>query len=252
MNEQSKAEILIFEKFARVCPYAIDENTIKKEEPPKPDISCNLSDGTPMAFELVECRDESLAQSEGDSGKLIMAQREHLNALPPEQKERFNIKFKNATIIVGFVDGISLIRRKRSISKIFDYLLTLENTPEGEFDLRCHQDLKDVVRWILIRRGKYSGPMFRVKAFTYFEEPAIKAIKKKFTKLDYEIKSRTELLAYYESQPEIFENEWLPSVQECVEIDIETSVFQRVWIYSISRDEVIYVYPSLEISNQSS
>jgi hypothetical protein len=53
MDQQAKNEIRIFKMFSKLTPYSIDINSIKKEKPPEPDISCNLSDGTKIAFELV-------------------------------------------------------------------------------------------------------------------------------------------------------------------------------------------------------
>lgn len=239
-----KKEIRIFEKFASLAPYPIDRNSIKSEDPPKPDISCNLLDGTTIAFELVECIDESIAQSFYDSLKLRKAFCDELENLPKEKKEKLKANFRNASIYIAFIRGISFNKKKSSIPIILDYLLTLGNIAEGKFNLRSHKNLNGVVRWINVSRGNFTGPEFDIEAVTSFGEPAKKRIKKKFEK-KYETEHKIDLLAYYELQPEIPENNWLPSVREFVKNNIKSSRFQRVWIYSTTQNRIIFVYPAL-------
>lgn len=243
MNQQAKNEIRIFKKFARLCPYSIHLNSITKKEPPEPDISCNLSDGSTIAFELVECIDNSIAQSIYDSSKLKKTFDDKLERLLQERKERFKVNFRNALIYIAFIKRISANKKMLSIPTILDYLLTLESTAEGKFDLRSHPDLKNIVRWISIKRGKFAGPIFNVEAVTFFAEPAKERVEDKFKK-QYKTKCKTDLLAYYELQPELPENHWLPSVQDFVKNNIKTSVFRRAWIYSVTKNKIIFVYPS--------
>jgi hypothetical protein len=245
MDQQAKNEIRIFKMFSKLTPYSIDINSIKKEKPPEPDISCNLSDGTKIAFELVECIDDSIARSVYDSRNLKEAFYDKLKKLSKGKKNLPTTNFKNASIYIAFSRGVSVIKKRSAIPKIFDFLLTLENTAQGKFSFRSYRDLKDLVRWIYIQRGEFAGPIFDIEAATSFADPAKERIEGKFRK-NYEIKCKTELLAYYELQPELPEETWLPKVKEFVEQNISTSAFRRVWIYSISRNKIIFVYPPLE------
>jgi len=242
--EELRDEIRIFKKFAKLVPYPIDPNSIMYERPPKPDISCTLSDRITIAFELVECVDKSMAQSISDSLKLPKIFYDELENLPEERRETFKVNFRDASIYVPFFRGASINKRRSSIPVIFDYLLTLESTAEGKFDLRSHPDLKSIVRWISIKRGKFAGPIFRIEAVTFFAERAKECVEDKFKK-QYKTKYKIDLLAYDERQPEIPENNWLPSVREFVENNIKCSVFQRVWIYSATKNRIIFVYPAL-------
>lgn len=235
-------EIRVFKKFAKLAPYPIDLNSIKSEDPPKPDISCNLLDGTTIAFELVECVDKSIAQSFYDSLNLKEAFDNELKNLSKGRKGRLKTNFKNALIYVAFIRKISFNKKKSSISTILDYLLTLGNMAEGKFNLRSHRDLKEVVRWINVSRESFAGPKFDIEAVTSFGEPAKERIEVKFKK-KYKTKYKIDLLAYYELQPEIPENNWLPSVREFVKNNVKTSIFQRVWIYSTTQNKIIFVHP---------
>ena len=62
-NQQLRDEEAVFLKFVEKCPYPIQRNTIRNGQPPEPDILCELMDGTPVNFELVECVDNSVAKS---------------------------------------------------------------------------------------------------------------------------------------------------------------------------------------------
>jgi hypothetical protein len=241
MKQQAEIEIHIFKKFARLYPHPIRLNSITKKEPPEPDISCNLTNGSTMAFELVECIDNSMAQSFYSSLKLKKTFDDGLKKLSQAIKERFKESFRNALIFVAFNKEISDVKKMVSIPTILDYLLTLKATAEGKFNFGFHQDLRDVVRYILISRG-IVGPIFDVEGGGFFADPCRERIQDKFEKT-YEIKSKTELLAYYELQPELRESFWLPSVQEFVENNIEKSVFQRVWVYSVTKNKIIFFHP---------
>jgi hypothetical protein len=230
--------------FSKIALYPIDLSSIKKKEPPGPDIFCNLLDGTKIAFELVECIDVSIARSVYDSLNLKRVFYDNLKNLPKEKKKIFTLNFKNASIYVAFSKETSFIKKKSAISKIFDFLLTLKNTANGKFNFSSYRDIRGVVRWIYIQRGEFAGPIFDIEAATSFADPAKEYIKRKFKK-KYKIKCMTELLAYYELQPELPQNHWLPNLREFIENNIKTSVFQRVWIYSIAQNKIIFVYPPI-------
>lgn len=242
MNQQAKNEIRIFNKFARVCPYQIDIDSITKKESPEPDISCKISDGRIIAFELVECIDERIARSNYGSPKLTQGFRDELEKLPKEKKERFEGVFRSSLISVTFSKKISTNKKMLSIPLIFDYLLTLGDAPYGKFNPGSYSGLKNVVDCIVIKNaGRLT---FDVKDPTFFADRTRECIEGKFRK-KYGIRSETDLLVYYELQYEFSKNYWLPSVQEFVQNNIKDSVFQRVWIYSVTNNEIMFVYPAL-------
>jgi len=84
MNQlsQGKREVQIVKKFADICPYKIDVTSVKKENPPKPDIYCKLKDGTELYFELVECLDNPIAKTPSDQVSLKYLLDDEKNKLP--------------------------------------------------------------------------------------------------------------------------------------------------------------------------
>ena len=64
-DRHKKREITIFEAFAKICDLPIRLDTIKKKNPPKPDIQCEVSGKGLLAFELVELIDRNFANMFG-------------------------------------------------------------------------------------------------------------------------------------------------------------------------------------------
>jgi len=127
MNQlsQGKREIKIFKKFADICPCRIYINSIKKKDPPEPDIFCKLENGLELSFELVECLDNSIAKTTSDQVSLKYFLDDEKNKLPLCKRMRFKWKYKNALIYIAFNEKLQLIKRKRSIPYLIDFLLNL-------------------------------------------------------------------------------------------------------------------------------
>lgn len=243
MDEQAKNELRVFKKFARVCPYPIDFGSIEKRRPREPDIFCKFRDGRPITFEISECIDEGIAHSIYDPLKLRQAFDTELEKLPKREKQRIKTNFCDALISVAFYRDISEHKKKNSIKKIIDYLLSLKNRSKVEFDLKSQPSLKGIVRRISIRRG-FGGLSFNVEPEAiWFSNPVGEQIKTKFNKTYKPECDRVELLCYYELQPELPEDRWLPKAKDFVEVNLKSSIFQRVWIYSVTQNKIIYVYP---------
>ncbi len=244
-SDKDRREIEVCKKFAPHFPLPIAMNSIQKRKPAEPDILCCLEDGTKIAFELVEIIDESLARRTFSANNLKCAFDDHLDNLPTNVKAQFKQKYGNALIYIAFEDKVSATKRRNSVPIIFEFLLTLDGKAEGKHTLSSHNDLGRAVRWVNISRGCFAGPCFDVEAFFgSFAEPAYNRIKDKFAKQYCPKSSIVELLAYYELQPELPKNYWLPSLKHFLEGNLKNSVFNRVWVYSVSQDEIHYVYPA--------
>lgn len=239
---QGKREIQIFKKFTNECPYKINLTSVKKENPPKPDIYYRLEDGTELYFELVECLDNSIAKTTSNQISLKYLLDDEKNKLPLCKRIRFKRKYKNALIYIAFNEKLPLIRRKRSIPYLIDFLLNLnENQIEKEeIEINGCPEIK----WFNIQRGDFVGPMFHVEGVTFFGVSILKEIRDKFNK-EYATKNKIDLLAYYSLQPEIPENHWLPETADYIKDNITNSPFNRVWIYSHTKNKILFFYPNL-------
>jgi hypothetical protein len=239
---QGKREIQIFKQFTDVCPYKINLTSVKKENPPKPDIYCKLKDGTELYFELVECLDNSIAKTTSDQVSLKYLLDNEVNKLSLYKKTRFKRKYNNAFIHIAFNKKLPLIKRRRLIPGIIDFFLNLnENQIKKE---KIEINNSHGIKWLKISRGVFVGPMFRVEGVTSFGVSILKEIKDKFNK-KYITKNKIDLLAYYALQPEILKNRWLPEAANYIKDNINNSPFKRVWIYSYTKNKIIFLYPDL-------
>lgn len=244
MAKQRDNETNIFTRFAMLCPYKIDLDSIEQRDPPEPDISCNLSNGNTIAFELVESIDESLAKSFYDAFNLKQAFMDALEKMPIEKSILFNSNFQNASFYISFALGLTARKKNGLIPTILDHLLALEKTYEGTIDIHHILELNKTVRNIVVSRGRYVGPLFEIAAGGSFGEPCLYRVREKFNKKYKEV-SDMELLVYFELQPGIPLDHWLPQVEKFIRENIRETKFKRVWIYSVSKNKLIYIYPKI-------
>ncbi len=245
MNQfnQGKREIQIFKKFMDECPYKINLTSVKKENPPKPDIYCKLKDGTELYFELVECLDNSIAKTTSDQVSLKYLLDEEVNKLSFCKRIKFNQKYKNAFIYIVLNERLLLIKRKKSIPYIIGFLLNLNENQIKKDKIQI--GVCPGIKRLKISQGSNIEPIFRVGGFTSFSEPILRKITDKFKK-EYKTKNnKIDLLAYYAFQPEIPENHWLPKTADYIKDNIANLPFKRVWIYSYTKNKIIFLYPNL-------
>ncbi len=244
MNQlsQGKREIQIFKQFSEVCPYKINLISVKKENPPKPDIYCKLKDGTELYFELLECLDNSIAKTTSNQIFLKHLLDDEKNKLPLCKRMRFKRKYKDALIYIAFNEKLPLIKRKRSIPYLIDFLSNLNKNQIKKKEIEI--DDCPGIKWFNIQRGVFVGPMFHVEGVTFFGVSFLKEIKDKFNK-KYTATNKIDLLAYYSLQPEISKNHWLPETVDYIQDNIANSPFNRVWIYSFTKNKILFLYPDL-------
>ena len=243
MGQKEKNELRVFEKFAEICPLKIDADSIEIRKPPEPDIFCKLHDGNPIAFEIVQCIDEDIAHNVYDTLIQKSALDVEFEKLQSQQKQEIEAKLSDAYIGVDFYKSISKNVRQSAIPIIFEFLLTLKDQVNGEISFKQHPELKGIVQHIIISRGFDNGPLFGIEPSPiWFSNPIVNQVKTKFNK-KYESIYIIELLCYYELQPELPENRWLPQLEAFVSKQIRRSPFSRIWVYSVIQNRIIYVYP---------
>jgi len=157
---------------------------------------------------------------------------------------RFKRKYKNALIYIAFNEKISLIRRKRSIPYIIGFLLNLNENQIKKDKIQI--GVCPGIKRLKISKGSNIEPIFRVGGFTSSGEPILRKITDKFKK-EYKTKNnKIDLLSYYAFQPEIPENHWLPETADYIKDNISNSPFNRIWIYSYTKNKILFLYPDLK------
>jgi hypothetical protein len=236
-SNQSKEELKIFRRFAKHYPYKIRMDSIKKRKPPEPDILCELINGKKIAFELVQCLDEKIAKTIEDAITLKKQTDLLIQRLSEKDKNKFLDKYSNAIITINFNNKYSLIKRKSVIPDLLKYLLETPKTLNGEV---ISPISSKVLEDINIEKCSVNGPIIMVPpSATFFADPSLKLIKNKFLQ-SYKTPCKIELVAYYSLQPEIPINHFLDDFINYVKKNIEKSQFERVWLYSYTKDTILY------------
>lgn len=200
-------------------------------------IKTNFSDAD---ISISFCRDASINKRLRSIGKIF----DYLLAVRKEKEGMFCLTKETFRRHVSQVD-YSAARRNDSLehklsegmkAQVGDYLIYLK--PDKK--------LEKILEYVHIKRDNFNGLRFDIKPPPkWFSNPVVERIKTKFLDKTYKTEGRTELLCYYELQPELPKDRWLPEVKDFVNTNLKNSIFHRVWIYSVTRNKTIYVYPSI-------
>jgi hypothetical protein len=110
-------------------------------------------------------------------------------------------------------------------------------TVSQSFDLKIPKKLKDDVKRItFFLPGLSGGPSFDITEAVWISHPIEKRVRDKIKK-KYITQHITELLVYYELQPKLPDNRILVELDF---IDLQNTIFRRLWIYSVTEDRIIY------------
>lgn len=240
-DRQTEKEIRAFKSFAKICSLPINTESIKKMEPPKPDIQCEVNGKGLLAFELVEIIDSGFANNSNKQFETKKELRRVYNSFPKNKKQLFDKLYHDASICVDFQNECTMTQRKNIIKKIFEHLLTLDNKFEGETlpNTTLH---REKLNYIDISRGTLNGPDFDVGASGAIGDPTVSAISSKFDK-KYETECSLHLLGYIERNLLSPYEIWHAMVMDFVKEHIHKSIFEKVWIFDFSRNEILFDYP---------
>jgi len=236
-SDQSKKELEIFRSFVKHYPYKIRMNSIKKRKPPEPDILCELINCKKIAFELGECLDEKIAKTTIDAIKIKKQTDLLIQNLSEKDKNKLLKKYYNTIITINFDDKSSLTKRKSVIQDLLKYLLENPKTLNGKVNSPLNSKILEDIN---IDKCSINGPIIMVPpSATFFVDPSLKLIKNKFLQT-YKTPFEIELVAYYSLQPEIPIKHFLDDVINYIKKNIEKSQFKRVWLYSYTKDNILY------------
>lgn len=95
----------------------------------------------------------------------------------------------------------------------------------------------ELVECIDASLAKSSGGGFSSPDEQVWVEPFEKKFRKKYAK-------SCELLAYFDIQPMFAETTWLPIVESFIKYNLKRSPFNKVWIYSVPQQRILFTYPN--------
>ena len=231
-EKQDADELRIFRLFVEAAGLPVASQSIKKLQPPKPDIQCELGEHGSTCFELVQVIDAGLARAVGN--QITFQQR------LSEAAERKALRgFSDGLIYVRFAVTATSSQRNRVIGPLLALLQELPNGFVGNVPLEDGSVLGPSVRSLRVSRGRFVGPCFQVDGTTIISDPVVKRISGKFRKR-YGTSHRIELLAFYEFQPTQRAKFQLPAVEAFVRENLNSSPFSRMWVFDAGNKTVLY------------
>jgi len=244
-QDQGDQELQVFDAFLTARGITAAPGSVTKRNPPEPDLLFRQSDGSVVAYELVELLDEDWARTMGGRAGLERALRDHLEALPATVAARFKAKYGDADLSLFFSERTSSNQRRQLIPRIFEKLLDLPDRHTGSVFER-DPAFAGMLRSIWIgRRPALPGPLFNPDASAWVGDPTVPAIGKKFRKAfatAYVTPHPMELLAYIDGNPMFPESVWRPALEELVDSQVDRLPFRRVWVFDCGKGEVCFTH----------
>lgn len=232
MDRHKQKEEAVFAEFASICPLGIDLASIKKREPPQPDIFCETKEGT-LAFEMVELVDrDHIARPGANQLELMDSMLQARNNLPKEIRSAFG----NAWVGVKFRP--QSIRKRNAVAKeVVNELTRIDSTFSGELTL-MEGDTRVATADVKRRDSIVDGPHFRVLIAGHYDPIPRDALEQKFRK-KYESDAPIDLLAYYDRQHAPLD-EQIDELIQFIKANIAKSSFGGVWIFNLFDRRICY------------
>ena len=234
MDPHTSKELAVFRKFAALCPLGIDLESIRKLDPPRPDVLCGTETGERLEFELVQVVDRGLAKSSSDTAGL----QRRLEALASKD-ENLHGRYRDCLIALDLARQSSNRQRIEAVSSVLRQLSQCKLRAGSRLDV-IPEEHRSIVRRVAVEEGLDGGPYFQVTIVGSFGDPTLEAIKKKFSKA-YEVTAACALLAYYEQQPMEIGGSWWPDYKHQIAPLFRGSVFSKVWLFDTHSKEILEV-----------
>ncbi|MEW6755027.1 MAG: hypothetical protein AB1505_29200 [Candidatus Latescibacterota bacterium] len=235
MPRHAQRELEVFSRFVRQRRTAglldIDLSSVRKQPPPLPDIQCHLSDGTEVAFELVEAIDADLAQGLGGKLRIEEAFRAAYRSLPPLERQAVDAHVGDALLNVCFARELALKRRLTLVPAVLAELKRIDPASTEDHIPGRTSPLHGHVTRIMVARGHEGGPYIDAAAFAWYADPVLDAIDAKLGK-HYPASCPVELLVYYDLQPGPGRVDW-QAVAQHVANRLPGGPFRRMWVFDL-------------------
>ncbi|MBI3580378.1 MAG: hypothetical protein HY089_13315 [Ignavibacteriales bacterium] len=235
-TDQIDEELSVFKTFKK--HYPSDLTGVEQPKEPEPDIRCKSSDGTVLAFELVELIDREYIHKNSAASAIDDEFRKYFKKLPKNSCQRLQSILKDAFVFVEYTEEATDVNKRSVIPEVFKFLQSKDTTDSGDFPTNGVKSLKHFVKKIHIGRGNFNGPSWGGITAGLRNDTPIKKIPEKFKKRYSTDAQRIELLAYFKYQP-LPLPDFIPKIEEDIRKDIASSQFSAVWIYSAVSDKVL-------------
>ncbi len=239
---KAEEELKAFRDFVHAAKLGVLSESIQKRSPPEPDVRCQLSDGSVLAFELVEVCHPQIARWY-KSVELISAILEQAyQGLPRRLKTQFDSRFAGKPLSFLFADDCSLNKLRNMLPRVFAELIDQVDR-EGEFSDFSSVIQKGVISVRLAGRVEDSSrPSFNIagRMRPDVDDLLMQRVHSKLSRR-YETRHPIELLAYFAGRAWEWDRSanWRTRLENLL-IVRGSAPFRRVWVFGST---IQFVYP---------
>lgn len=238
-DHKARRERALFRQFCAIAGLRLEGHSVESRNPPEPDILSQVVGYGTIAFELVEVLDRDLAMTHGVRNRVVEELRRAYLELPPPERRSMSSRLSHALVYVDLAPNARRPLSARSLKWVLGQLSQVRRSFEGDLPTA---GMDGAFRRVSISRGGFSGPCFDCSDITFISEPVWDTIAAKFAKR-YRTGHPIELVAYYELQPMIAPDRWLPVVARRVRGGLRASPFRRLWIVDLRSSKIVFVHP---------
>ncbi len=144
-------------------------------------------------------------------------------------RDSFKEKYGNADIFLSFRPDLTIRRRRKTLSTIFEKLAALPPDTKGEIFAE-DVDLEGFIEYANINRGRFVGPLFDASEVVFVGDPTVEAIDSKMDKT-YKTLYELSLLAYVETNPMFPDEVWLSDLEKYGAILGADCQFENIFVF---------------------
>jgi hypothetical protein len=223
---KAQNERQIFELLASWAGLILVPNSIQQNNPPAPDIECQVQGFGPLAVELVALDDPETRTRLQNMHATDDAWKYALKKWPIAEQEKLCAECKDVFLVLRISNEAGTRDRTELMRSIQEQLLTLPTGFTGDLNL-CHE--------VTVRRGKdiTNGPQISAPSGGDWQMPQTSKIKEKLTVKTYRTSAPLELFAYSTHDEVDAHINSLAMIDECVRMHLPSSQFQRVLVFDL-------------------
>ncbi|MDH5543649.1 MAG: hypothetical protein OEY64_11875 [Nitrospinota bacterium] len=238
-NKQKEDEKKVFEQFAKTASFSIIPGTLIQDDPPNPDIQCEIEVIGKVEFELRELEDqESRAFFAHRIGIQKLLRQEH-DELPEEHILKSSKRLKYSNIRIRIKDDVTEYVFRKNLKYLWTLLSEVPDGYEGKLDIRKSSApvLLNILHFVEVFTVKnVNGPIFCPDSATSIGEPSWDKVSEKFHKT-YNTKLPLGLLLHLNNYPAFPDDSWINKFIENIQNEISNSQFIACWIYDFRENE---------------
>lgn len=240
---QQQDERFIFERLAALAGMRIVPDSIRQNDPPAPDIECEVEGLGPIAVELVALDARYTRMRRANMRTACAAWERALPRLSASQQARLRAECEDVFLSLLISNDAGTRDRTELMHKIQKEILTKPRGFKG--DLFGPPDFPHGLSKATMHRGGVTnGPRISCPSVGSVLQPQLEMIEEKLSRKTYRTSAPLELFAYSTHDEVDAHVNSMQLIDECVRKHLPSSAFRRVRVFDYGiAQQLKYSYP---------